>query len=110
LDIHPFDGTYELFRHFHALPCAIDADGHEVAAVRGVVASVLGMVNRGATHVGVATDHVIESFRNWSAFGPRWVSRHAPASFRSTPGPMARTVADAVAVFDVIAASDAADR
>ena len=64
MDIHLVDGTYELFRHFYALPSAIDADGHEVAAVRGVVASVLGMVNRGATHVGVATDHVIESFRN----------------------------------------------
>jgi 5'-3' exonuclease len=46
------------------LPSARDADGHEVAAVRGVVGSVLGMINRGATHVGVATDHVIESFRN----------------------------------------------
>jgi 5'-3' exonuclease len=46
------------------LPSARDVDGREVAAVRGVVASVLGMINRGATHVGVATDHVIESFRN----------------------------------------------
>ena len=46
------------------MPPARDADGREVAAVRGVVASVLGMLNRGATHVGVATDHVIESFRN----------------------------------------------
>ena len=46
------------------MPPARDADGREVAAVRGVVASVLGMLNRGATHVGVAMDHVIESFRN----------------------------------------------
>jgi 5'-3' exonuclease len=46
------------------LPSARDIEGREVAAVRGVVASVLGMINRGATHVGVATDHVIESFRN----------------------------------------------
>ena len=46
------------------MPSARDADGREVAAVRGVVASMLGMVTGGATHVGVATDHVIESFRN----------------------------------------------
>jgi 5'-3' exonuclease len=64
MDVHLIDGTYELFRHYYALPSARDADGHEVAAVRGVVGSVLGMINRGATHVGVATDHVIESFRN----------------------------------------------
>jgi 5'-3' exonuclease len=64
LDIHLIDGTYELFRHFYAMPSARDADGREVAAVRGVVGSVLGMITGGATHVAVATDHVIESFRN----------------------------------------------
>src|SRR5688572_6381249 len=64
MDVHLVDGTYELFRHFYALPSARDADGREIAAVRGVVLSILGMVQRGATHVGVATDHVIESFRN----------------------------------------------
>jgi 5'-3' exonuclease len=53
-----------LFRHYYALPSARDRDGHEVAAVRGVLASVLGMIREGATHVAVATDHVIESFRN----------------------------------------------
>jgi 5'-3' exonuclease len=70
VDVHLIDGTYELFRHYYAMPSARDADGREVAAVRGVVASVLGMINGGATHVGVATDHVIESFRNdlWSAY------------------------------------------
>jgi 5'-3' exonuclease len=62
--IHLIDGTYELFRHYYAVPSARDADGREVGAVRAVVGSVLGMINRGATHVGVATDHVIESFRN----------------------------------------------
>jgi 5'-3' exonuclease len=62
--VHLIDGTYELFRHFYALPSAHDTDGREIAAVRGVVGSVLGMLNRGATHVAVATDHVIESFRN----------------------------------------------
>ncbi len=64
MEVHLIDGTYELFRHYYALPSATDADGREVAAVRGVVTSVLGMITAGATHVGVATDHVIESFRN----------------------------------------------
>ncbi|HEX5216099.1 MAG TPA: 5'-3' exonuclease H3TH domain-containing protein [Vicinamibacterales bacterium] len=64
LEIHVVDGTYELFRYYHALPLAIDETGQEVAAVRGVVGSILGMLRGGATHVGVATDHVIESFRN----------------------------------------------
>ena len=64
MDVHLVDGTYELFRHYHALPAAREADGRDVAAVRGVVASLLGMVSGGATHVAVATDHVIESFRN----------------------------------------------
>jgi 5'-3' exonuclease len=64
VEVHLIDGTYELFRYFYALPSARDTDGREVGAVRGVVGSVLGLINRGATHVGVATDHVIESFRN----------------------------------------------
>jgi 5'-3' exonuclease len=62
--VHLVDGTYELFRHYYAMPSARDAKGREVAAVRGVVSSVLGMINGGAQYVGVATDHVIESFRN----------------------------------------------
>jgi 5'-3' exonuclease len=64
LDVYLVDGTYELFRHYYALPSARDRDGCEVAAVRGVLASVLGMIKSGATHIAVATDHVIESFRN----------------------------------------------
>ena len=64
LIIHLVDGTYELFRHFYAVPSARDATGAEIGAVRGVVGSIRGMLNGGATHVGVATDHVIESFRN----------------------------------------------
>jgi len=64
MDVHLIDGTYELFRHFYAVPSARDANGLEIGAVRGVVGSVLGLINRGATHIGVATDHVIESFRN----------------------------------------------
>jgi 5'-3' exonuclease len=64
MDVHLVDGTYELFRHFFALPGAQDAGGQEIAAVRGVVGSVLSMIEQGATHIGVATDHVVESFRN----------------------------------------------
>src|SRR6188768_2070599 len=64
MEIHLVDGTYELFRHYYALPSAKDAAGREVAAVRGVVHSMLGMITAGARHVGIATDHVIESFRN----------------------------------------------
>jgi len=64
VEVHLVDGTYELFRHYYALPSALDRDGREVAAVRGVLTSVLGMLRGGATHIAVATDHVIESFRN----------------------------------------------
>ena len=64
MDVYLIDGTYELFRHFFALPSRRDAAGNEVAAMVGVLESVLGMIRGGATHVGVATDHVIESFRN----------------------------------------------
>jgi 5'-3' exonuclease len=64
LEVHLVDGTYELFRHYYAMPSVRDREGREVGAVRGVVASILGMINGGARHVGVATDHVIESFRN----------------------------------------------
>jgi 5'-3' exonuclease len=64
MEIHLIDGTYELFRHYFAVPSARDREGREVGAVRGVLASVLGMVRGGATHIAVATDHIIESFRN----------------------------------------------
>jgi 5'-3' exonuclease len=64
LNVHLIDGTYELFRHYYALPSARDEANREVAATRGVLASVLGMMKTGATHVAVATDHIIESFRN----------------------------------------------
>ena len=64
LDVYLIDGTYELFRHYYAVPTARDAAGRDVGAVRGVVNSILTMINGGAKYVGVATDHVIESFRN----------------------------------------------
>ena len=64
MDVHLIDGTYELFRHFYAVPSATDAQGREIGAVRGVLRSVLSMLEQGATHLGVATDHIVESFRN----------------------------------------------
>jgi 5'-3' exonuclease len=70
LHVHLIDGTYELFRHYYAVPSAVDRDGHEVGAVRGVLRSLLAMPGAGATHIAVATDHVIESFRNdlWAGY------------------------------------------
>ena len=64
VNVHLIDGTYELFRHHFGAPAARDASGGPAGAVRGVLASLLGMLERGATHMAVATDHVIESFRN----------------------------------------------
>src|SRR5437016_13667130 len=64
MDVHLIDGTYELFRHFFAVPSTLDVNGQEIGAVRGVVTSVVSMIERGTTHLGVATDHVVESFRN----------------------------------------------
>jgi 5'-3' exonuclease len=64
MDVHLIDGTYELFRYFFAVPAAQDLIGREIGAVRGVLRSILSMIEQGATHLGVATDHVIESFRN----------------------------------------------
>jgi len=64
MEVHLLDGTYELFRHFFAVPSSTDVNGQEVGAVRGVLGSVMSMIESGATHIGVATDHVVESFRN----------------------------------------------
>ena len=65
MKVHVLDGTYELFRHHFALPAHTTSSGRPVAAVRGVIESVLNLLaERDVTHLGVATDHVIESFRN----------------------------------------------
>jgi 5'-3' exonuclease len=64
MDVYLIDGTYELFRHFFAVPASSDVNGQEIGAVRGVLNSVLSMLERDTTHIGVATDHVVESFRN----------------------------------------------
>ena len=70
MKVYVVDGTYELFRHYFAVPKARDAHGREVGAVRGVLQSLLAMIKGGAEYVGVATDHVIESFRNglWEGY------------------------------------------
>ncbi len=70
MKVHLVDGTYELFRYHFGSPSHVTAAGHEVAATRGVVGTVLQLIEQGATHVGVATDHVIESFRNdlWEGY------------------------------------------
>lgn len=70
LTVHLIDGTYELFRHYYAVPARQNADGMEIAATRGVVSNMLTLLSEGATHVGVATDKVIESWRNdlWATY------------------------------------------
>ena len=70
MKVHLVDGTYELFRHHFALPSHMTMSGREVAATRGTVGTVLQLLEGGATHVGVATDHVVESFRNalWAGY------------------------------------------
>ncbi len=64
MKVHLLDGTYELFRHYFAMPPRATKDGREVAAIRGVLDSVLNLFAEGVTHLAVATDHVVESFRN----------------------------------------------
>jgi 5'-3' exonuclease len=64
MNVHLVDGTYELFRHYYALPSRLDANGDEVGGLVGVLNSIVSMLRDGATHIGVATDHVVESFRN----------------------------------------------
>jgi 5'-3' exonuclease len=70
MDVYLIDGTYELFRHFFALPPHVTKEGREVSATRGVLAYLLVLLESGVTHLGVATDHVVESFRNdmWAAY------------------------------------------
>ncbi len=68
--VHLIDGTYELFRHFYGLRRFTKGQDRPFGAVVGLLNTVLQMIEEGATHVGVATDHVIESFRNelWSGY------------------------------------------
>ena len=64
MEVHLVDGTYELFRHFFAVPSHKTSEGLEVAATRGVIGTLIRLLEDGATHIGVATDQTIESFRN----------------------------------------------
>ncbi len=68
--VHLVDGTYELFRHYFAIPSQTNEAGEQIAAARGVANSMLSLLRDGATHVAIATDHVIESFRNelWEGY------------------------------------------
>ncbi len=70
MKVHLVDGTYELFRHYFAVPGKSDREGNEIGAMLGVLHSVISLLRDGATHIGVATDHVIESYRNelWPAY------------------------------------------
>ena len=85
MDVQLIDGTYELFRYFFAVPSAKDANGQEIGAVRGVLGSVLSMIEAGATHLGVATDHVVESFRNDLYFGYKTSEGVAPELLSQFP-------------------------
>ena len=85
MNVHLIDGTYELFRYFFAVPSAKDANGQEIGAVRGVVGSVLSMIEAGTTHLGVATDHVVESFRNDLYFGYKTSEGVAPELLSQFP-------------------------
>jgi 5'-3' exonuclease len=70
MKVYLVDGTYELFRHYFAVPKHLNHRGLEVGATRGVLTSIFSLLSGGATHIAVATDHVIESFRNllWSDY------------------------------------------
>jgi 5'-3' exonuclease len=85
MEIFLIDGTYELFRYFFAVPSAKDAAAQEIGAVRGVLGSVLSMIEGGATHLGVATDHVVESFRNDLYFGYKTSEGVAPELLSQFP-------------------------
>jgi 5'-3' exonuclease len=83
--VHLIDGAYELFRHFFAVPPAADGTGQEIGAVRGILTSVLSMIERGATHIVVSTDHVVESLRNDLYPGYKTSEGVAPELLRSSP-------------------------
>jgi hypothetical protein len=88
--VHLVDGTYELFRHFYGRRRSTGGRDQPFGAVAGVLHTVLEMIETGATHLGVATDHVIESFRNrlWpgckTAEGVEWALLSPVASVHST--------------------------
>ena len=101
-DVHLVDGTYELFRYHFAVPSHVTAEGVEVAAARGVLGSMLGLVADGATHVGVATDQVIESFRNDLFAGYKTGENTPPELFAQFPLLEAALEAAGFAVFGMV--------
>jgi 5'-3' exonuclease len=119
--VHLIDGTYELFRYFLAPPAFDRTAPPELRAVRGVVTSVLRMLEEGATHLGAATDHVIESFRNalWAGYktgagvDPALLAQFAPLedalrALGLVVWPMVELEADdALATAATVAAADA---
>ena len=95
--VHLIDGTYELFRHFYGIRRAKKPDP-PLGAVAGVLGTVVQMLETGATHVGVATDHVIESFRNdlWPGYktGAGIEPAEAMSMFAAPSGELADISAD----------------
>jgi 5'-3' exonuclease len=122
LIVHLVDGTYELFRHFYGARRGSKGVDRPLAAVAGVLHTILGMLESGATHLGVATDHVIESFRNrlWPGYKtgdgmePALAAQFGPleealAAMGVVVWPMTELEADdALASAAVLAAADAA--
>ena len=120
LSVHLIDGTYELFRQFYGRRRFEKPGASPLSAVAGVLHSVLEMVEKGATHVGVATDHIIESFRNqlWPGYKTGegiepalWAQFHplekALAAMGVTVWPMVELEADdALASAAALAAAD----
>ena len=100
--VHVVDGTYELFRHFYGARRFSEGKDRPYAAVIGVLQSMLQMLERGATHIGVATDHVIESFRNrlWADY--KTSAGIEPALFRQFHPLEEALVAMGVAVWPMI--------
>ena len=102
MQVHLVDGTYELFRHHFALPSHTTTDGREVAALRGVATSMVGMLADGATHLAVATDHVVESFRNQMYAGYK-TGEGIPADLHAQFHPLERVLeAMGIVVFPMV--------
>ena len=121
MQVHLVDGTYELFRHFYGMPDDT-RQASRLGGVRGVLETLLALIGEGATHLGVATDHVIESFRNdlWPGYKS---SEGMDAQILAQFGPLEDAIAslgvhvwamtdveadDAIASAAAVAADDAA--
>ncbi|MGH9099593.1 MAG: hypothetical protein ACRDV8_05095, partial [Acidimicrobiales bacterium] len=96
MEVHLVDGTYELFRHYYG-SAARGGSPSGRAAIRGVLGTVVALLGEGATHVGVATDHVVESFRNelWSGYK---TGENVPSELKSQFGPVEEAL-EALGVF-----------